>query len=88
MPTKEKTTTKAPPRKTRSTRPGKELSTEFAIGIDGHLYVTAEGFKAGATKGRKRFVGYRLTDKEAAKVWGEINRQAFNATLPLRSRRG
>ena len=65
-----------------------ELVTEYATGSDGHLYVTEESFKPGATEGRKRFVGYQLTDEEAAEVWQNIHEQAFNATLPLRARRG
>ncbi|HVK71269.1 MAG TPA: hypothetical protein VM694_42735 [Polyangium sp.] len=64
-----------------------ELATEYAIGSDGHLYVTGESFKPGATDGRKQFVGYQLSHEEAAEVWEEIHRQAFNTTQSLRSRR-
>ncbi|MDC0750046.1 hypothetical protein [Polyangium mundeleinium] len=59
------------------------LATEYATGSDGHLYVTGESFKPGATDGRKQFIGYRLSDEEAAEVWEEINRQAFNATQAI-----
>lgn len=65
-----------------------ELVTEYAIGSDGHLYVSEASFKPGAIEGREKFVGYQLTDEEAAAVWDEIHRQAFNVTMPLRSRRG
>ncbi|MDI1435387.1 hypothetical protein [Polyangium sorediatum] len=64
-----------------------ELTTEFAIGSDGHLYVSAESLPPGALAGRKQFVGYELTSKEARQVWETLHRLAFNATQPLRARR-
>ncbi|HVK70418.1 MAG TPA: hypothetical protein VM694_38460 [Polyangium sp.] len=64
-----------------------ELPTEYAIGSDGRLYVTEDGFKPGATEDRKQFIGFQLTAEEAGEVWDKIHRQAFNATQTLRAGR-
>lgn len=64
-----------------------DLTTEFAIGSDGHLYVSAESLPPGSLAGRKQFVGYELTRNEAGQVWDTLHQLAFNATQPLRARR-
>ncbi|MDI3290468.1 hypothetical protein [Polyangium sp. 15x6] len=87
MSTTDEPTTEAPELPNDDTAEPPELPTEYAIGSDGRFYVTEEGFKRGGTVGRKQFVGYQLTDEEAAEVWDAIHRLAFNATQPLRARR-
>lgn len=64
-----------------------ELVTEYAIGSDGHLYLSEASFKPGEIEGRAKFVGYQLTAEEEAAAWDEIHRQAFNVTVHVRSTR-
>ena len=58
-----------------------ELPTELALGSDGRLYVNAEGVDPEKIKGRTRFVGFAMTDEEAATAVGLIHQTAFNVTV-------
>ncbi|TKC95803.1 hypothetical protein [Polyangium fumosum] len=58
-----------------------ELPTELALGSDGRLYVNAEGVDPEKIKGRTRFVGFAMTDEEAAAAVGLIHQTAFNVTV-------